>query len=84
LAPTTKVLALRDAFAQAGIKQRTGHANDPDVPSDLIVLWVGPKSPEGITVDDCSVPRFKPRKGEPQPCDWIKPIPGRYVPFPPP
>jgi len=84
LAPATEALTLRGSFAQAGVKQRTGQINDPDVPRDLIVLWVGPKSPEGITPDDCAPPRFKPRIGEPQPCDRIKAIPGKYVPFPPP
>jgi hypothetical protein len=33
------------AFERAGIKQRRNLMLDPNVPSDWIVLWVGPEKP---------------------------------------
>jgi len=79
---TDRVRDLLDAFAHAGIKHRKRNSADPAVPNDLIVLWVGPKSPKDANPDQCMGAELRPNLNEPHTCDWA--AVGQGCPFPPP
>jgi len=66
-----EIAAIRDGFARAAIKHRKNVMLDPEVPDD-VVLWVGAKSPEGISPDDCAPFRFKHKAGDAKPCAFIR------------
>jgi hypothetical protein len=78
-----EVSAVLNAFNNASIKHREHVILDPGVKPDLIVLWVGAKSPEGITADDCAPFSFKPKPNDIDPCANIKET-RKPVPLPPP
>jgi hypothetical protein len=82
-APRPELAAVIDALSNAAVKRRGGFVSDADVPADLIVLWVGWKSPDGISVQQCTPPSFKPREGERQPCELVLQN-LRPIPIPPP
>jgi hypothetical protein len=65
-----------------GVKRRKGYVYDDAVSSDLIVLWVGPKSPDNFRPDDCAAAALRPRPGEPHTCELVAQTPG-ICPFPP-
>jgi len=75
-----KSLGILGAFKRAGIKLRSRLVADPKVPNGLIVLWVGPKSPNNADPDHCSPPAVEYTPGEPQTCDMM--LQGN-CPFPP-
>jgi hypothetical protein len=77
-----KAEALLNAFGKAGIKQRSKLTVDPNVPGDVIVLWVGPRSPSDINPDQCSPVTLKPVEGEHHACELIAETEGD-CPFPP-
>ena len=54
-----------------GIKQRQTYAYDEAIPPDLIVLWVGPKSPDNFRPDDCIQPELIPRPGQHHTCEMV-------------
>jgi hypothetical protein len=81
--PKPEALAVMNSFKEAGIKHRTRYMLDPDISPDLLVLWVGTKSPEGITPDECALIPFKPKAGASPPCSLIGQTPSP-IPFPPP
>jgi hypothetical protein len=70
------------AFERAGIKQRRNLMLDPNVPSDWIVLWVGPRSPKDVKPDQCAVAEMKPVEGQPHTCEMVSQS-AKYCPFPP-
>lgn len=74
--------AVMNSFTQAGIKHREHLVLDSDINPGLLVLWVGAKSPEGISPDDCSPISFKPKPGGAKPCALVSQA--RAVPIPPP
>jgi hypothetical protein len=71
-----------DAFQKAGIKQRRRLIMDPNVPSDVIVLWVGPRSPSDLKPNQCLPAEMKPVEGEPHTCEMLSATDGE-CPFPP-
>ena len=78
-----EISAVLAGFKKAGLKHNEHLTLDPGVSPDLIVLWVGAKSPEGINPDDCATISFKPKPDATQPCAFVKQTP-KFVPFPPP
>jgi hypothetical protein len=52
-----------------GVKHRQSGVYDGAVAPDLIVLWVGPKSPSPVKPDDCAPAVLRPRPGEPHTCE---------------
>jgi hypothetical protein len=81
--PKSEALAVLNSFKEAGIKQRERNTLDPDIRPDLLVLWVGARSPEGISPDECAPISFKPKPNGSKPCSLITQTP-KAVPFPPP
>lgn len=79
--PNPKPHDLLNAFDKAGVKQRSKLTSDPNVPSDLIVLWVGPRSPNDVKPDQCSPVDIKPVAGQPHTCEMIAET-ERDCPFP--
>jgi hypothetical protein len=75
--------AVLRGLTQAHVKHRSLVHSDTDIPGDLVVLWVGPRSPSGIDSDVCSPTSFKPQPGAHQPCDMIGQTP-HSIPFVPP
>lgn len=71
-----------NAFSNAGVKQRSTLALDPNVPSDCVVLWVGPRSPSAIKSDQCLAPEMKPVEGQGHACEMISQAAG-VCRFPP-
>jgi len=65
-----------------GMKHRQGYVYDDGIPSDLIVLWFGPKSPNNFTPDDRIAAYIHPRPGESHTCEFVAQVPG-FCPFPP-
>jgi hypothetical protein len=63
-----------------GVKHRKGLMYDDAVPADLIVLWVGPKSPDGFTPNDCLGAELRPRPGEHHTCEMVNQT-GAACPF---
>jgi hypothetical protein len=81
--PKPEDAAVLDSLKEAGIKHRDHYVLDPDITPDLLVLWVGAKSPDGINPDDCNPISFKPKPNASKSCSLISQVP-KYVPFPPP
>lgn len=54
-----------------GIKHQQRPVVDDAISPDLIVLWVGPKSPDNFRPDDCIPALLRPRPGEPHTCEMI-------------
>lgn len=77
-----EITAIRDGFTKAAIKHRQNVMLDPEV-SDDVVLWVGAKSPEGVSPDDCAPFSFKHKAGDAKPCAFIR-VSKRPLPLPPP
>jgi hypothetical protein len=77
--PKPEALAVMNSLKEAGIKHRTRYMLDTDISPDLLVLWVGAKSPEGIRPDECALIPFKPKAGALPPCSFVgqtlKPVP---------
>jgi hypothetical protein len=67
-----EVAAIRDGFAKAAIKHRKNVMLDPEVSPDEVVLWVGAKSPEGISPDDCAPFLFKRKTDDAKPCAFVR------------
>ncbi|MBZ5660623.1 MAG: hypothetical protein LAO08_09465 [Acidobacteriia bacterium] len=65
-----------------GIKHRQRNVVDPSISPDLIVLWVGPKSPGNFKPDDCAPAFLHQRPGEPHTCEIVAQVPG-FCPIPP-
>jgi hypothetical protein len=65
-----------------GTKRRQRYVYDDAIPPDLIVLWVGPKSPDNFRPDDCASATLHPRLGERHTCESVAQTPG-VCPFPP-
>jgi hypothetical protein len=65
-----------------GIKHRQRYVYDTAISPDLIVLWVGPKSPDNFRPDDCASAVLHPRPGQPHTCEFVAQPPG-FCPFPP-
>jgi len=65
-----------------GIKQRQRYVYDDAISPDLVILWVGPKSPDNFRPDDCAPAVLHPRPGEPHTCEIVAQTPG-FCPFPP-
>lgn len=65
-----------------GIKHRQRYVYDDAISSDLIVLWVGPKSPDNFRPDDCAPAVLHPDPGETHTCEIVAQTPG-VCPFPP-
>jgi hypothetical protein len=65
-----------------GIKRRRGYVYDGAISPDLIILWVGPKSPDNFRPDDCASAVLHPKAGEPHTCEFVAQTPG-FCPFPP-
>lgn len=74
---------LMDALKKAGVKYRSRPVDDPNVPSNWFVLWVGPRSPNVISPDQCLPAEIIPREGEHHTCEMIAQIDGGYCPFVP-
>jgi hypothetical protein len=54
-----------------GIKHRQRYVYDDAVSPDMIVLWVGPKSPDNFLPDDCVAAVLRPKPGEPHSCEAV-------------
>jgi hypothetical protein len=54
-----------------GIKHRQRYVYDDSISPDLIVLWVGPKSPDNFRPDDCIPAVMRPKPGEPHTCEVV-------------
>jgi hypothetical protein len=65
---------LLQIFKDAGIKQRSKLSVDPKVPSGVIVLWVGPRSPKDVNPDQCLPAQIEPKLGEHHGCEMISAI----------
>jgi len=65
-----------------GIKHRQRYVYDDAISPDLIVLWVGPKSPDNFRPDDCASAALRPRVGEPHTCEIVAQV-ASACPFPP-
>jgi len=59
----------------AGVKRRRRYIYDEAIPADLIVLWVGPRSPDSFRPDDCAPAALRPRIGEPNSCKLVAQTP---------
>jgi hypothetical protein len=65
-----------------GAKHREKYVYDNAIPPDMIVLWVGPKSPANFRPDDCAPAELRPRPGEHHTCEMVSQAP-HVCPFPP-
>lgn len=65
-----------------GVKHRQRGVYDGAIAPDLIVLWVGPKSPSSFRPDDCAPAELRPKPGEPDTCEMVAAATG-VCPFPP-
>jgi hypothetical protein len=65
-----------------GLKHRQRYVYDDAITSDLIVLWVGPKSPDNFRPDDCAPAALRPIPGESHTCEVVAQTAGP-CPFPP-
>lgn len=54
-----------------GIKHRQRYIYDDAVSPDLVVLWVGPKSPDNFGSDDCAPAVIHPKAGELHTCEVV-------------
>lgn len=68
--------------ALEGTKHRQRYVYDDAVPADLIVLWVGPKSPSNFSPDDCAPAALHPNIAEPNTCETVAQT-NTVCPFPP-
>jgi hypothetical protein len=59
---------LAQVLADAGVKGREKPTLDPDIGRELVVLWVGVKSPDNVSPGECPPVSFKPKPKEPRPC----------------
>jgi hypothetical protein len=80
--PRPEVRAVLDALTGSGIKHRKRDTLDPDVARGMIVLWVGSRSPEGISPDDCSGVGLRPPTEQDPPCTMVAAF-EHVCPFPP-
>jgi hypothetical protein len=78
----TETLSILRGLTSAGAKHREKCVNDTNIPENTIVLWIGPRSPSGVTSDDCLPAEFSPRPGEHHTCEMTSQA--RMIPFPPP
>jgi hypothetical protein len=82
--PRQEATALLDALVAAGIKHRSNYVLDAAVAPGMIVLWVGSRSPDEITSDDCpGVALHPPTNERDRPCVMIAAA-KHTCPFPPP
>jgi hypothetical protein len=65
-----------------GIKHRRRLVLDDAISSDLIVVWVGPRSPDNFVADDCAPATLHPIPGVPHTCEVVSQTPG-ICSFPP-
>jgi len=65
-----------------GVKHRQRAVYDGAISPELIVLWVGPKSPSSFRPDDCAPAELHPKPGEPHTCDMVAAATS-VCPFPP-
>jgi len=68
--------------ALGGTKHRQRFVYDDAVPPDLIVLWVGPKSPDNFKPDDCAPAALRPKPTEHNTCEMVSQT-NTLCPFPP-
>jgi hypothetical protein len=68
--------------ALEGIKHRQRYVYDDAVSPDLIVLWVGPKSPNNFKSDDCAPAVLRPKPAEDNTCEMVSQT-NTSCPFPP-
>jgi hypothetical protein len=54
-----------------GMKHRQRYVYDDAITSDLIILWVGPRSPDNFRPDDCAPATLLPKPGEPHTCEIV-------------
>jgi hypothetical protein len=54
-----------------GIKHRRRLNYDDAIPMNQVILWVGPKSPDNFTPDDCAAAELHPRPGQPHTCEMV-------------
>jgi hypothetical protein len=66
----------------ASVKHRRRYVFDKAVSANVIVLWVGPRSPDNFRLDDCAPASLQPLEGEPHTCEIIAQNP-TTCPFPP-
>jgi hypothetical protein len=59
-----------------GVKHRQRYVYDDAVARDLIILWVGPKSPDNFKPDDCAPAVMDPKPGELHTCEVVAQISG--------
>jgi hypothetical protein len=67
--PYVRALDLRSSLE--GLKHRDRINYDDAIQRDLIVLWVGPKSPDSINPDDCAAAEFRPASGTLHNCGMV-------------
>lgn len=72
--------ALTDALTRAGVKHRTRFLADPDIEPDMIVVFVGSRSPKGVNPDACNNAPFKPGNADARPCASVAQVPN-FCPF---
>jgi hypothetical protein len=71
IAPRPELQALMNALTRAGVKHRTRPVSDPDIGHDMIVVFIGSKSPDDVNPDDCPGVPFKADKITVKPCTMI-------------
>ncbi len=75
--------ALLEVLTGVGIKHRSRYVLDAEVPRDTILLWVGSRSPEDVTSDDCPGVTLQPPRDEAsKPCGMVAQE-KHFCPFPP-
>lgn len=71
IAARPEVQAVMNALTRAGVKHRTRPVSDPDIGHDMIVVFVGSRSPDAVNPDDCAGVPFKADKITDRPCTMI-------------
>lgn len=71
IAAQPEVQAVMNALTRAGVKHRTRPVTDPDIGRDMIVVFVGSRSPDAVNPDDCPGVPFKAEKMTDKPCTMI-------------
>ncbi|MBZ5697491.1 MAG: hypothetical protein LAN18_02975 [Acidobacteriia bacterium] len=71
IATRPEVQAVMNTLTRAGVKHRTRPVSDPDIGHEMIVVFIGSRSPDAVNPDDCAGVPFKADKITDKPCAMI-------------
>ena len=71
VADRPEVQVVMSALTRAGIKHKTRPVLDPDIGRDMIVVFIGSRSPDAVDTDDCEGVTFTAEKMKDRPCTFI-------------